>query len=149
MATINATLTNDQRRDVLVDEVLGELTNIRMKDWMGALKRWWDRINGTVTTTGSAGAYNYATVNLIMTPQERTGLFLNGNYKLTDNVEAYLSAMHNKTSSAFQLAPDPLTTAGGLVISADSYYNPFGIDYQRGQGSFGTRLVTVGNRRGA
>jgi DNA-binding MarR family transcriptional regulator len=28
------------RREVLVDEVLGELTNIRMKDWMGALKRW-------------------------------------------------------------------------------------------------------------
>lgn len=23
-----------------MDEVLGELTNIRMKDWMGALKRW-------------------------------------------------------------------------------------------------------------
>ena len=40
MATINATLTNDLRREVLVDEVLGELTNIRMKDWMGALKRW-------------------------------------------------------------------------------------------------------------
>jgi len=93
--------------------------------------------------------YNFATVNLIMTPQERTGLFLNGNYKLTDNVEAYLSAMHNKTSSAFQLAPDPLTTAGGLVISADSYYNPFGIEYRRGEGSAGFRLVTVGNRRGA
>ena len=40
MATINAALTNDLRREVLVDEVLGELTNIRMKDWMGALKRW-------------------------------------------------------------------------------------------------------------
>ncbi|MEO8626179.1 MAG: MarR family transcriptional regulator [Candidatus Limnocylindrales bacterium] len=40
MATINAPLTNDLRREVLVDEVLGELTNIRMKDWMGALKRW-------------------------------------------------------------------------------------------------------------
>ena len=26
---------------------------------MGALKRFWDRINGTVTTTGSAGAYVY------------------------------------------------------------------------------------------
>src|SRR4051812_1312250 len=102
---------------------------------------------------GSAAApsdkYNFATVNLIMTPHERTGLFLNGNYKLTDNVEAYLSAMHNKTSSAFQLAPDPLTTAGGLVISADSYYNPFGIEYRKGEGNFGTRLVTVGNRRGA
>src|SRR6185312_16973295 len=47
---------------------------------------------------GSAAApsdkYNYATVNLIMTPQERTGLFLNGNYKLTDNVEVYASVMH-------------------------------------------------------
>lgn len=40
MATINAPLTNDLRREVLVDEVLGELTNIRMKDWLGALKRW-------------------------------------------------------------------------------------------------------------
>lgn len=42
MPTINAPLTNDLRRDVLVDEVLGELTNIRMKDWLGALKRWQD-----------------------------------------------------------------------------------------------------------
>ncbi|MDL2335458.1 MAG: MarR family transcriptional regulator [Chloroflexota bacterium] len=42
MATINAPLTNDLRREVLVDEVLGELTNIRMKDWLGALKRWQD-----------------------------------------------------------------------------------------------------------
>ncbi|MGC4037820.1 MAG: hypothetical protein QM764_17790 [Chitinophagaceae bacterium] len=50
--------------------------------------------------------YNFATVNLIMTPQERTGLFLNGNYKLTDNIEVYMSVMHNKTSSAFQLAPE-------------------------------------------
>jgi outer membrane receptor protein involved in Fe transport len=101
------------------------------------------------TPANPSDKYNFATVNLIMTPQERTGLFLNGNYKLTDNVEAYLSVMHNKTSSAFQLAPDPLTTAGGLIISADSYYNPFGIEYRKGQGQFGTRLVTVGNRRGA
>ena len=57
---------------------------------------------------GPSDKYNFATVNLILTPQERTGLFLNGNYKLTDNVEVYASVMHNKTSSAFQLAPDPL-----------------------------------------
>ena len=101
------------------------------------------------TAAGPSDKYNFATVNLIMTPQERTGLFLNGNYKLTDNVEVYASVMHNKTSSAFQLAPDPLTTAGGLQISADSYYNPFGIDYRSGEGNFGTRLVTLGNRRGA
>jgi len=98
---------------------------------------------------GPSDKYNFATVNLVMTPQERTGLFLNGNYKLTDNVEVYASVLHNKTSSSFQLAPDPLTTAGGLQISADSYYNPFGIDYRAGEGNFGTRLVTLGNRRGS
>jgi outer membrane receptor protein involved in Fe transport len=98
---------------------------------------------------GPSDKYNYATVNLIMTPQERTGLFLNGNYKLTDNVEVYLSAMHNKTSSAFQLAPAVFTTAGGVVISADSYYNPFGVTYGGGQYKFGARLASLGNRRGA
>jgi len=49
---------------------------------------------------------------------------------LTDNVEVYADVLHNKTSSAFQLAPDPFTTQGGVVISADSYYNPFGIEYR-------------------
>ena len=40
MATINATLTNGAGRKALVDDVLDELTSIRMSDWMGALKRW-------------------------------------------------------------------------------------------------------------
>ena len=40
MATINAPLSNELRREVLIEDVLGELTSIRMKDWMGALKRW-------------------------------------------------------------------------------------------------------------
>jgi outer membrane receptor protein involved in Fe transport len=83
-----------------------------------------------------------------MTPQERAGLFLNGNYKLTDNVEVYASVMHNKTSSAFQLAPAIFTTSGGVKISADSYYNPFGVDYRKGAFAFGARLSSLGNRRG-
>jgi outer membrane receptor protein involved in Fe transport len=104
-------------------------------------------VNGTATTPSDR--YNFATVNLVMTPQERTGLFLNGNYKLTDNVEVYASVMHNKTSSAFQLAPAVYTTSGGVVISEDSYYNPFGQTYAAGQGNFGARLASLGNRRGA
>src|SRR6202042_1200428 len=36
--------------------------------------------------------YNYATVNLIMTPQERTNAFLMGNYNLADHVSVYLDA---------------------------------------------------------
>jgi len=105
-------------------------------------------VNNATATTPS-DKYNFATVNLIMTPQERTGLFLNGNYKLTDNVEVYASVMHNKTSSAFQLAPAVYTSAGGVVISADSYYNPFGVDFRKGGAQFGARLASLGNRRGA
>ncbi|MEO6690231.1 MAG: TonB-dependent receptor [Dokdonella sp.] len=95
---------------------------------------------------GPSDKYNYATVNLIMTPQERTGLFLNGNYKLTDNVEAYLSVLHNKTAAAFQLAPAIYSTKGGAIISKDNYFNPFGIDYVNGGGKYAARLVSAGNR---
>src|SRR6185503_3056807 len=85
--------------------------------------------------------------NLLMTPQERTTLFLNGTYHLTDNVDVYLEGVHNKTASGFQLAPDPLTTGGGWVISKDSMYNPFGIQFGGAGGrSAGLRLVAAGNR---
>ncbi|HEU4665138.1 MAG TPA: TonB-dependent receptor [Dokdonella sp.] len=99
------------------------------------------------TAEGPSDLYNYATVNLIMTPQERTGLFLNGNYKLTDNVEAYLSVMHNKTSASFQLAPAVYGAVYGATVSADSYYNPFGIDFGPTLGDgFRARLESLGNR---
>jgi len=103
--------------------------------------------NGTATTPSDK--YNYAAVNLLMTPQERTTLFLNGTYHLTDNVDVYLEGVHNKTQSGFQLAPDPLTTAGGWVISKDNLYNPFGIDFASGSPPLraaGLRLVAAGNR---
>jgi outer membrane receptor protein involved in Fe transport len=94
--------------------------------------------------------YNFQTVNLVMTPQERTGLFLNGNYKLTDNIEVYASVMHNKTSSAFQLAPAVYGSPFGAVISADSYYNPFGVQFGGDEGLTMTgRLASLGNRRAA
>jgi len=104
--------------------------------------------NGTATTPSDK--YNYATVNLIMTPQERTGLFLNGNYKLTDNVEVYASVMHNKTSSQFQLAPSVYGSPYGAVVSADSYYNPFGVQFGGDDGlTLTARLASLGNRRAA
>ena len=94
--------------------------------------------------------YNYATVNLIMTPQERTGLFVNGNYKLTDNVEAYMSVLSNKTSASFQLAPAVYGAVYGAVVSADSYYNPFGVEMSPATGDvFRARLVSLGNRAAA
>ncbi len=102
-------------------------------------------VNGTATTPSDK--YNYAAVNLLETPQERTSVFLNGTYHLTDNVDVYLTGIHNKTVSGFQLAPDPLTTGGGFVISKDNLYNPFGIQFGGPGGRpAGLRLVAAGNR---
>ncbi|HXS03275.1 MAG TPA: TonB-dependent receptor [Rhodanobacter sp.] len=94
----------------------------------------------------NADKYNYATVNLIQTPQERTSLFVNGTYNLSDHVTAYMDAFHNKTSAAFQLAPALYGTAYGAMISKDSYYNPFGVDFVPGGNDYRARLVTAGNR---
>ena len=96
---------------------------------------------------GDSDLYNYATVNLIMTPQERTAGFVNGNYHLTDSVDVYFNALHNKTSSGFQLAPALFGTLYGGTISKDSMYNPFGVDYNSEGGyDFRLRLVAAGNR---
>jgi len=94
----------------------------------------------------NADKYNYASVNLIQTPQERTSLFVNGTYNLGEHVTAYMDAYHNKTTSGFQLAPALYGTAYGAMISKDSYYNPFGQDFVPGGNDFRVRLVSAGNR---
>lgn len=90
-------------------------------------------------------SYNYSPFNLELTPQERGGLFVNGNYRLTDTVEAYVTAFTNKTRSRYIIAPLPLIVAQlGAPISADSIYNPFGVNISSG----GIRDTFGGNREG-
>ena len=87
--------------------------------------------------------YNYSPYNLELTPQERGGLFVTGNYKLTDNVEAYIDAFTNKTRSRSIIAPLPMIIGqGDLVISSQSIYNLFGRDISSG----GIRDINGGNR---
>ncbi|KZC37118.1 MULTISPECIES: TonB-dependent receptor plug domain-containing protein [Rhodanobacter] len=94
----------------------------------------------------NADKYNYAAVNLIQTPQERTSLWLKGTYNLGDHVQAYMDAYHNKTSSGFQLAPALLGSLYGAVISKDAYYNPFGREYSAAGLDYRARLVSAGSR---
>ncbi|HJP97158.1 MAG TPA: TonB-dependent receptor [Rhodanobacteraceae bacterium] len=107
------------------------------------------------TTTGDyhcfSGAlgdkYNYAAVNLLMTPQERTNAFFKGVYHLTDSIDFTASVYHNKTSAGFQLAPAVFGTPTGASISAESYYNPFGVDFTPSNGNvYRSRLFPAGNR---
>ena len=97
--------------------------------------------------TGADG-YNFqAHGNVELTPQERTNAFVVGNYKLTDSVETYLEYYHNKTQSASLIAPQPIDTLGSpLTISAQNYYNPFGVDFSNDANRYKTRSVGNGNR---
>jgi len=94
--------------------------------------------------------YNYAQVNLIMTPQERTNAFVMGTYNLTDNVSAYMNAYYNKTSSAFQLAPGIYGNlpyvSGSVDIDPNNYFNHFGTRFSNAGPTINTRMSSLGNR---
>ena len=75
-------------------------------------------------------AYNYQTVNLNVTPQERVNGFFEGDYQLTDNVQAYMDVFYNTTTSNSALAALPFdANSDGVTISRYSMYNPFGVDF--------------------
>jgi outer membrane receptor protein involved in Fe transport len=98
------------------------------------------RIDGT---SGASGAnfrcfdatndvYNFqADGNLNLTPQERTALFMSGNYQISDNIEAFMVGSWLRTESSFFIAPLPFdgrAAVDNVPISGDSLYNPFGVD---------------------
>jgi outer membrane receptor protein involved in Fe transport len=115
-----------------------------------------DSFNSGTSPTGpsdyhcrtAADAYNFAAVNFILTPQERTNAYFKGVYHLSDNVDFYATMYHNKTASAFQLAPAVfgVPTTGVLTVSKDSYYNPFGVDFSPSGADIRLRMLPVGNR---
>src|SRR5271165_2550002 len=98
-----------------------------------------------------ADNYNYQPLNLILTPTERTSVFSKVNYKINDDVEAYSLFTGTHTHSGFQIAPLPFDAlADNVVLSKNSIYNPFGIDFGGGSGSnpdFTLRLSSLGNRQ--
>jgi iron complex outermembrane receptor protein len=98
-----------------------------------------------------ADNYNYQPLNLIMTPVERGSAFSKTNYKINDDVEAYATVTANHTHSGYQIAPLPFDSlVDNVVISKNSIYNPFGIDFGGSSGAnpdFTERLTSLGNRQ--
>jgi outer membrane receptor protein involved in Fe transport len=95
-------------------------------------------------------AYDYQPENLALTPQERSSIFLNGGYTVSDALELYTSALHNETTSGFQIATLPMVANNdGFATSAD---NPFGISFGATKAggadgtNFQTRPVDLGTR---
>ena len=97
---------------------------------------------------GADDRYNYATLQALVAPQERVNAFAKGNYHLTDNVDAYLTTYANKSTASLQLAPNIYSVNVNQPISAQSYYNPFGIDFTGSNGNgVNFREVAAGPRR--
>ena len=99
-------------------------------------------------------AFNFQSIgNYDLIAQERTSLFVIGNYKLGENVTAYIEAFHNKSSSNTQGAPLPFDALNdGVVISGRNYYNPFGVDFggsATDNPEFLTRWAAAGPRKTA
>lgn len=66
--------------------------------------------------------YNYAPVNYIQTPYERTNLFTEAHFDLTDTVRFNMSLRGNFRESAQELAPLPFT--GGDPMHNGFFINP-------------------------
>ncbi len=115
--------------------------------------------NSVTLTPGTTGAnqsdfrcfnfgrdsFNYQAVgNLELTPAERTGFFVTGNYDITDNIKAYIDVFTNRTRSASQIAPLPFDgLLDGVVLSEFNQYNPWGVQVD----DIRLRLSRLGNRR--
>jgi iron complex outermembrane receptor protein len=83
--------------------------------------------------------YNFAPDNYLQTPQERTSVFVQGRYQLTDNIAFRTTVLVNERRSDQTLAAMPLvfgTVGSGLArfsIPASNVYNPFGVEIFRAQ----------------
>jgi outer membrane receptor protein involved in Fe transport len=98
-----------------------------------------------------ADAYNYQPFNLIMTPQERGSIFANYEYDVNEAVQLYAEVLYSRTTSGFMIAPLPFdSVADDVVISAQSYYNPFGYSFGGADGAnpnLTVRMEALGNRQ--
>lgn len=60
--------------------------------------------------------YNYAPVNYLQTPYERTNVFVEGSFAVSDNVNFRTEIRGNKRTSAQELAPLPFTPGDPMYV---------------------------------
>ncbi len=86
----------------------------------------------------SRDSFNYAPLNYLVAPTERTSFYSQAHFDIADNLTFTTELLFNDRSSQQSLAPAPLflglvnqgTTNGGvnIGIAKDNPYNPFGVD---------------------
>ena len=85
----------------------------------------------------NADRFNFAPLNLLLTPSQRKSLWTGITYDINDDVQMYAKGMFNNRTSVNQAAPEPIfvgpyAATGGIAdninVSKLNLYNPFGID---------------------
>jgi iron complex outermembrane receptor protein len=78
---------------------------------------------------GNVDGFNFAPDNYLQTPQERTALYVQARYNLTDSITFRTEALYNQRRSALQLAASPLTLGAAfgipIAIEPGQEFNPF------------------------
>ena len=117
-------------------------------------------LNGWVEPTSR---FNFAPFNYLSTPQERTNIYTQARYELTDDVSVNVTGFYGNRKSEQALAPTPLfigTAFGdsGFTLSANNPFNPYGVDVTTDQAVldadpnaremflFGRRMMEAGFR---
>ncbi|GJM10475.1 MAG: TonB-dependent receptor [Lysobacteraceae bacterium] len=100
-----------------------------------------------------ADRFNFAPDNYLLTPQQRSNIFTQGRYQLTEHVAMSLEASYNNRQSAQQLAPSNLFLglfgsgpAANIGVGALNPYNPTGQALPASSWLLGRRLVEAGPR---
>ena len=102
----------------------------------------WDPNNPTSPPStyhawSGADRFNFAPLNLLLTPSERKSIWTSVSYAATDDVELYAKGMFNNRTSTNEAAPEPIFVGpyagtGGIADTIDvsrlNPYNPYGID---------------------
>lgn len=94
---------------------------------------------GSLAPFQTKDRFNYAPLNYLVTPNERTSLYVQGHYDLTDNLTFNTMAIYNDRVSQQVLAPSPLFI--GAAGTSDSNGQPIGISAQNPYNPFGKDLV--------
>jgi iron complex outermembrane receptor protein len=96
---------------------------------------------------GTPDRFNFAPFNLLLTPQERTGIFAQGTYRITDHVNFYMKGLYNTRDSTNQAAPEPIFLGQQFCqaidlcyrvgVDATNPYNPFGFSLDGNSPDYG------------
>jgi iron complex outermembrane receptor protein len=116
----------------------GNFFNVTLND--GTTVPQWNPNNptgGTYHNFTNADRFNYAPLNLLLTPSQRKALWTSITYDATDDIQLYAKGMFNNRTSTNQAAPEPIFVGPGagtggiadrLNVSHLDPFNPFGID---------------------